>query len=73
MCFRPQVRRPTPTLFGPIERANLYHRTDHCDSLSPEDAQISSYRNVFFLEHRTIGSVQTNPAILSGMTLKVTN
>jgi hypothetical protein len=25
MCFRPQVRRETPTLLGPLERANLNH------------------------------------------------
>jgi hypothetical protein len=29
ICFRPQMRGETPTLFGPLERVNLNHRTTH--------------------------------------------
>jgi hypothetical protein len=29
ICFRPQVRRETPTLLGDLERANLNHWTTY--------------------------------------------
>lgn len=48
--------RETPTLLGPLERANF----NHC--FSPEDGKSSSLRNVVFpsfLEYGTIDKFQT--------------
>jgi hypothetical protein len=33
-CFRPQVRGETPTLSGPLERANLNHLRTEIDPIS---------------------------------------
>jgi hypothetical protein len=49
MCFHPQVRGETPTLLGPLERANLNHWTRVL---------------YFFLEYRMMDKAQ-NPVILS--------
>jgi hypothetical protein len=63
ICFRPQVMGETPTLLGPLERANLYHRirvSSPPPPQSPENGNRSSFRKrcVFLhLEFRTMENV----------------
>jgi hypothetical protein len=42
ICFRPEVRGETPTLSGPLERANLNHSPSH------EDGNRYSFGHVAF-------------------------
>jgi hypothetical protein len=67
ICFRLQVRRETPALFGPLERFSDWNSLSlRLSPPSPEDGKRSSFRNVVFSsfsDYRTVDKVQ-NPVIL---------
>jgi hypothetical protein len=58
-CFRPQVRRKTPTQLGPVERANLniWTQLSRCSRPRLRMQKISS-RVLYFLEYRTMEKIQ---------------
>jgi hypothetical protein len=74
ICFRPQVSRETPTLLGPLERANLSRLAfskgrNGVSPFSPADGNRSSCRNVVFTSFWDTGrwTKSKNLAILSGI------
>jgi hypothetical protein len=61
MCFHPQVMGETPTLMGPLERANLSHWTQQSGCLppSPENRNMQfPKRSLVLLECQTMGKGQ---------------